>query len=270
LDVPRFSATLASHVVAGEYHYDLDAARKERLRIQTGEVDLADLEKILGPSLGPRDFFSRFRFGRRSTPAWLANRNIEVDFDVNDLLIAGNDLGPAKGRCLWLGEALEVPSIRVQLAEGEIEAQGAINLLDGRPRYSFSGRAAGLAWKGGRLDVSGLVTTAGFGEDLLRNLQSTGAFEGRDLNPSQDVNFSAVTGNYTLSFDSGWPRLQLTELSAEQAEEAWQGSGSSDKDGGLVLDLTDGARQLHVVSTLDPSMKAGTPVANSAEAPSHQ
>ncbi len=264
LDVPRFSATLAGHVVAGEYHYNLDAARKERLRVQTAEVDLADLEKVLGPTLGPRDFFSRFRFGHRSTPAWLANRNIEADFAVSDLSIAGNDLGPAKGRCLWLGAAVEVPSIRAQLAEGEIEAQGSISLLDARPRYSFSGRASGLAWKGGRLDVHGLVTTAGFGEDLLRNLQSTGAFEGTDLNPSQDVNFSAVTGNYTLSFDSGWPRLQLTELSAEQAEEAWQGTGSSDKDGGLVLDLTDGARQLHVVSTLDPSIKAGTPVANSA------
>jgi hypothetical protein len=225
---------------------------------------VTSLEKILGPTLGPRDFFSRFRFGRRSPPAWLADRNLEADFAVNDLSIAGNDLGPAKGRCVWLGAAVEVPSITVKLPEGEIEAQGSISLVNVRPRYSFSGRASGLAWKGGRLDMTGLVTTAGFGEDLLLNLQSAGGFEGTDLSPSQDVNFSSVTGNYTLSFESGWPRLQLTELSAEQAEETWQGTGSSDKDGGLVLELADGARQMHVVSTLDPSIKAGTPVANSA------
>jgi hypothetical protein len=162
-----------------------------------------------------------------------------------------------------------VPSIRVTLAEGKIEAQGSISLLNARPRYSFSGRASGFAWKGGRLDVRGLVTTAGFGEDLLLNLQSSGAFAGSDLNPAPDVNFSAATGNYTLSFASGWPHLQLTELSAVESEESWQGTGSSDKDGSLILDLADGARQLRVVSSLDPSLKAGTPVANSETSIGH-
>jgi hypothetical protein len=263
LDVPRFTANLAGHVVTGEYHYTPDDIHNERLRVQTGQVDLASLEKILGPTLGPRDFFSRFRFGRRSTPVWMANRNIEADFAVNDLLIAGTDLGRAQGRCVWQGATVQVPSIMIQLAEGEIEAQGSISLANVRPRYSFSGRASGLGWKGGHLDVTGLVTTAGFGGDLLLNLQSAGGFEGTDLNPSQDVNFSAIAGNYTLSFESGWPWVQLTEVSAEQAEETWQGTGSSDKGGGLVLELADGVRQMHVVSTLDPSIKAGTPVANS-------
>jgi hypothetical protein len=65
-----------------------------------------------------------------------------------------------------------------------------------------------------------------------------------------------------LSFDSGWPRLQLSGVEAEQADELWQGTGTSDKDGGLVFDLASGARQLRVLSHLDPS-PVGAPAAAS-------
>jgi hypothetical protein len=50
-------------------------------------------------------------------------------------------------------------------------------------------------------------------------------------------------------------------VNAEEDEENWQGTGASDKDGALSLELTNGTSQRRVVSTLDLAPKPEAAVA---------
>ncbi|HXE13246.1 MAG TPA: hypothetical protein VN633_14060 [Bryobacteraceae bacterium] len=252
LDVMRFSAKVAAQAITGSYHYYAKGARKERLRLQTQNLDLAALDKLLAPALGPQDFFSRFRFGRRSLPSWLVHRNLEADISIGQLSIAGNDLGPAKAHITWAGPVINGTAIRVQLPQGAIVGSGSVNLSNIHPRYSLSGEAAGLPYKGGFVDISGKLTSSGQGSDVLANLRASGDFDGQDLEASDDVNFTSISGQYTFSIESGRPNLRLTGISAQQLDETWQGAGASDKDGFLMLQLTSGTRQLRVSSSLRP------------------
>jgi hypothetical protein len=136
-----------------------------------------------------------------------------------------------------------------------------LNLTNVRPRYSFAGDLVGYPWKGGLLSISGTVTTNGQGTDVLQNLRASGDFAGSDIDAAPDVTFSTISGNYTLSLDSGWPRLRLTDVNAEEDKENWQGTGASDKDGALSLELTNGTSQRRVVSTLDLAPKPEAAVA---------
>lgn len=252
LDVVRFSAKVATQPITGSYHFYAKGPRKERLRLQAQDLDISALDKLLAPALGPQDFFSRFRFGRRSLPSWLAHRNLEADVAIGQLSVAGNQLGPAKAHLVWTGPEINGTAIRVELPQGAIVASGSIDLSNIRPRYSLSGEATGLPVKGGFVDVSGKLTSSGQGSDVLANLRASGNFEGQDLEASDDVNFTSIRGQYTFSVESGRPNLRLTGISAQQLDETWQGAGASDKDGSLVLQLASGARQLRVSSSLRP------------------
>jgi hypothetical protein len=252
LDVPRFAAKIATQSITGVYHYYAKAPRKERLRLQAQNLDLAALDKLLAPALGPQDFFSRFRFGPRSLPLWLAHRNLEADISIGQLLVAGNELGAAKAHLVWVGPEITGTAIRVELPQGTIVASGSVNLSNVRPRYSLSGEASGLPYKGGFVDISGQLTSFGQGSDVLANLRASGNFDGQDLEAANDVNFTSISGRYTFSIESGRPNLRLSGVSARQLDETWQGAGASDKDGALVLQLISGTRQLRVSSSLRP------------------
>jgi AsmA protein len=252
LDVVRFSAKVAAEPVTGTYHYYAKGPRRERLRLQLQKLDLAAVDQLLAPTLGPQDFFSRFRFGPRSLPSWLAHRNIEADVSVGQLSIVGNELGPARAHIIWAGPVINGTAIRVDLPQGAIVASGSVNLSNVHPRYSVSGEASGLPYKGGFVDISGRLTSSGQGADVLANLRASGDFDGQDLEATDDVNFTSISGQYTFSVESGRPSLRLTGVSAQQLDETWHGAGASDKDGSLVLQLTSGTRQLRVSSSLRP------------------
>jgi hypothetical protein len=119
----------------------------------------------------------------------------------------------------------------------------------------------GYPWKGGFLDLNGDLSTAGIGTEALLNLRASGHFSGTDISVSPENMFSTLSGNYSLSFESGWPRVQLSKVQAEQADEVWEGTGASEKNGSLVLDLASGIRQMRVLSTLDPSPALASPLA---------
>jgi hypothetical protein len=220
--------------------------------LQLQKLDLAAVDQLLAPTLGPQDFFSRFRFGPRSLPSWLAHRNIEADVSVGQLSIVGNELGPARAHIIWAGPVINGTAIRVDLPQGAIVASGSVNLSNVHPRYSVSGEASGLPYKGGFVDISGRLTSSGQGADVLANLRASGDFDGQDLEATDDVNFTSISGQYTFSVESGRPSLRLTGVSAQQLDETWHGAGASDKDGSLVLQLTSGTRQLRVSSSLRP------------------
>jgi AsmA protein len=251
VSVPRFSGSIADARIAGEYRYRGGPARNERISVQTSAADISQLEKLFSPILGRQDFFSRFRFGRRSLPAWLASRRMEGDAVIQNVLAAGVPLGSLRARFQWAGPVVQVTALQLRMPEGRLSAKGSLNLTNVRPRYSFTGDLADYPWKGGLLNVAGTLITSGLGTDVLQNLRVTGDFGASDIEATPDITLSKLSGRYTLSLDSGWPQLRLTEVEAEENEESWQGTGATDKDGNLTLELANGTRERRIVSTLD-------------------
>jgi hypothetical protein len=205
----------------------------------------------------------RFQGAKRNS----VERNLEGDASIERVSLNGVSLGALKTHFVWLGPNVQISSLQMTLPEGRLRGHGSVNLTNARPRYTLSGDLINLPWKGGELDLSGDLTTTGAGPDTLLNLRASGEFSGREIVANQDATFSSVSGKYAVSFESGWPRLQLSAVQAEQADEVWEGTGVSQKDGSLIFDLANGARQLRVLSTLDSSAGPPAPATLSSTAP---
>jgi AsmA family len=252
LDVTRLSATANGVPFHGEYHYAVKGVHHERLRLEIDVLDLDQAEALLDPSLRSSGLLARLR-GRRQLPPWLANRSLEGDIAVNRAAIDGFAVGGLRTHFTWDAAVVQISSLQVSLEQGSIRAKGSVNLTENNPRYRLSGEAMGLPWKGGKVDISGHLDTAGSGRETLRNLRSSGTFTAEDLSLTSEVDFSKLTGKYQMSFEAGWPSVRLASLQASQGEEQWDGEAASQRDGKLIFELANGRRQLHVVSTLLPS-----------------
>lgn len=251
LDVTRLSATTADIPIRGEYHYANKSAHHERLRLELDALDIVTAESLLDPSLRSSSLLSRLR-GRRQLPAWLANRNLEGDLAVNHAAISGIPLGGLRMHFSWDAAIIQISLLHITLGQGSVRAKGTANLSENSPRYRLTGDVTGLSWKGGRVDFSGRLETAGTGNETLRSLRSSGSFNAEDLTLTPEVDFSKLNGKYQLTFEAGWPSVHLSDLQASQGEESWDGEAASQRDGKLVFELANGRRQLHVVSTLSP------------------
>jgi len=249
LDATRFNAIAGGVPLRGEYHYSTKGPRHERLRLELNAVDLAEAESLLEPSLRSSSLLSRLR-GRRQLPPWLASRNLEGDILVNRLAINGIALGLLRAHFTWDAAVVQIGLLQINLEQGSIRAKGSANLSENNPRYRLTGDVTGIPWKGGHVDLSGRLETAGTGRETLSNLRSSGSFNGEDLSLTPEVDLSKLTGKYQLSFEAGWPSLRMVGLQASQGEEMWDGEATSQRDGKLIFELGNGRRQLHVVSTL--------------------
>jgi hypothetical protein len=253
LDATRLSGLAAGVPFRGEYHYATKGPRHERVRLELNALDLAQAESQLEPSLRSSSLFSRLR-GRRQMPAWLASRNLEGDITVNQTAVNGVAIGSLRAHVIWDAATIQVSSLQISSEQGSIRAKGSANLSENNPRYKLTGDVTGIPWKGGHVDLSGHLETAGTGRETLRNLRSAGTFDGEDLSLTQEVDLSRLTGKYQVSFEAGWPSVRLIGLQATQDEESWDGEATSRQDGKLIFELANGRRQLHVVSTLLPSV----------------
>jgi AsmA family len=249
LDATRFNAVAGGVPFRGEYHYSMKGLRHERLRLELNAVDLAEAESLLEPSLRSSSLLSRLR-GRRQLPPWLSSRNLEGDIAVNRLAINGVALGLLRAHFTWDAAVVQIGLLQINLEQGSVRAKGSANLSENNPRYRLTGDVTGIPWKGGHVDLSGRLETAGTGRETLSNLRSSGSFNGEDLSLSPEVDLSKLTGKYQLTFEAGWPNLRMVGLQASQGEELWDGEATSQRDGKLIFELGNGRRQLHVVSTL--------------------
>ncbi|HZS55490.1 MAG TPA: AsmA family protein [Bryobacteraceae bacterium] len=252
LELTRFAAKLGEQDIRGSYRYLMNSKRPERLRIEMAAGDLSDLEKALAPALTAQDLLARWHVTKRKIPVWLAGRNLEGDIAVNAFSINGTALGPMTSHFIWRGANLQLAPIQINLPEGLIRGRGSVNLASYAPRYRFNARVSGFPWRGGVLSADGEFETTGMGTDSLENLHATGSFAGADLNFSADDEFRKISGQFDFSFMEGWPDLKISRIQASDGLDAWNGTGASQSDGKLILDLEHAGRQRRVISTLLP------------------
>ena len=234
----------------GEYRYEPGAARPHRLRLRAEEVDAADLETELGPTLRRSSSLIARALGRSMVPDWLKQRNVDGTFEIGDLLLAGSHLEGVRARLLWDVARVELDGIQAKLGRAAITGKLAINLRGARPSYTLTAKVKGLDWQSGKVDAEGTLETSGFGSQLLANLTSEGAFTGAGLDFGMPAPLRGISGNYTLSWWQAAPRLRLTGLSARAENDTYTGRGATQEDGRLIILLTNGTKEIRMSGTL--------------------
>lgn len=253
LSVSRLQGHVGDVRLRGDYRYDPGAFRPERLRLTIPEIDIADVERILSPTLHrPPGLLARFRFRNSRPPEWLKSRKLDGAIEIEKLTGGGQECS-FRSSIQWDGVAVRLLHIDAEHDDATAVGELTADLSGAVPRYRLEGRIAGLEYKGGSVDLQGAVESRGMGFDLLANARATARFEGTDITLAADAVFDGVSGMIEL-LPGG--RVHLGGVQASQGVETYTGQGVVLSDGRLNLELASGRRQLRIASTLLPVQPA--------------
>jgi hypothetical protein len=254
IHIDRIRAHVGTVKLEGEYRYDPDAGRPHRVRIKVAEAQLAEIERLMLPTLRRNEgFLARtFRLRRETLPVWLQEREVDGNIQVESLLNGDSPLGEFRAHLVWDGPSIVLSNADCRL--GDMHATGKITLsVDQRaPAYHLAGAIENLDYRNGHLDVDGELDTSGTAENLLLNIRSQGTFVGRDIELAPDTEVNEITGSYRVAPAFGIPRLTLSNLQVAQGADNLSGQGSSQPDGHIVLDLISGKKQVRLTGMLLP------------------
>ncbi len=254
IQIDRIRAHVGDVKLEGEYRYDLAAGRPHRVRITVPELQLAELERILLPTLRRNEgFLARtFRLRKETLPKWLLDREVDGSILVNNLLNGDSPMGEFRAHLVWDGPSILLSNIDCRLGDMHATGKLALNVDQRVPAYHLAGNIENLDYRNGQLDIDGEVDTSGIAENLLLNIRSQGTFEGRDIELGPDTEVGEITGSYRVAPVAGVPRLTLSNLQVAQGADTLVGQGSSQPDGHIVLELTTGRRQVRLTGMLLP------------------
>jgi len=239
---------------AGKIDFDADfrsAARPAgpaRLRLAIGNADLAELERLLKPTLqSPETLLTRLRLRRAAAPAWLRERNIAGTVQVRSLMFGQIDLGSLSGQMRWTGAAVAFQNLAWSLGDATGACDLTVTLSGPLPRYRLAGRLDEIAWREGGLSVEGTLDTSGAGADLLANARMEGTFTAHNATVAPEATFDEISGSYRF-LASATPRLTLEKLEAHRKRDTMTGLGFSQPDGRIALDLASGHKQIRYIA----------------------
>jgi len=211
------------------------------------ELDAADLEAELMPTLQRSSSIIARALGRTSVPDWLKERSADGSLQVDDLTLAGMHLENVRARLLWDVTRVELDSLQARSEGAAITGKLAVSLRGSHPAYKFTGKVKGFEWLSGRLDGEGTFNTEGTGTQLLTNLTSEISFIGSALDFGGQAPWRNISGSCNLAWS---PRLHLNALSFHAEDETYTGRGAVQDDGRLVILLNNGAREMRMSGTL--------------------
>jgi hypothetical protein len=251
-DLPRLSGMVGPSAFTGSYRYSIDGRRPEHLRLVFAAADLSEIETDLAPALNDDSLLSHLPFRRRTIPAWLANRSMEGQLSVARFSIHPTRMGSLSAHFIWQGTLLQLTNVELALPAGKLQGSGNVAMSARLPRYHLALKVDGYPWGGGVLAADGHLESSGTGSLALQNLQAAGAFSGEAVAVAGSDPFSALAGQFTFAFQGELALLKLTKVEARQNDEDWTGEGTTGPDGKLHLDLSNGDRQVHLVTDLIP------------------
>jgi hypothetical protein len=231
----------------GEYRYEPTAPRPHRLRLKFDQLDAADLEKELSPTLRRSSSLLARALGRSGLPEWLKSRGVDGTLEIRDLLLDATHVEGVRGRLVWDTARVELQNVQARLGRAAIAGRLAVSLRNERPSYQFTGKVKGLTWQSGKVDAEGTLETSGTGRQLLANLKSEGTFTGSALDFGTSPPWKAVSGRYTMSWS---PRLSLTDLNLKMEDEVFTGKGAVQDDGRVLIQLSNGTKEMRMTGTL--------------------
>lgn len=240
--------------VSGSYRFDPAAAQPNVLRLEIPELKLAELERLMMPTLNREEgFLARtFRLRKPRLPAWLAARKVDANLHVSSLVNNDAPLGDLRAHLVWEGAKIALSDVEWRQSRMTARGDVALSVAGPEPAYQVSGTVENMEYRNGRLDIDGELETSGLGSSLVLNVRSNGTFQGRDIQLSPDTLVRGISGSYRVAPAAGLPRLQLSDLQVTQGLDTLAGQGSSQPDGRIVLELTSGRRQVRLTGMLLP------------------
>jgi hypothetical protein len=246
--------TKAGDVQAG----DNQTERPHKFKLQIAEASASELDRLFQPSLVRGGGFIQrtMRLGGASpVPDWLAQRQAEGAVAIAALTVGDHRFAVDSSRLVWDGTSLRFSAVNAHLldagADGaSLKGELAIDLSDAAPQYRVTGKLAGIPYKGGRLDFDGRIEAAGDGPPLLASLHAAGALNGRSIAFSPDTDFRNVNGRFDASLQGTSLRWKFTDLELTQGADVYQGEGTAQADGKVVLDLTNRGKQVRYTGSL--------------------
>ncbi len=232
---------------SGEYRYEPGTARPHRLRLRIEEVDAADLEAELMPTLSRTPGLLARALGRQGVPEWLQDRQLDGTVQIGDLRLGGSHLENLRARLVWDVAHVELDGLQAKLGHAAITGRLAVNMPGDRPSYKLTGSVKGLIWQSGKLDAEGTLETFGTGPQVLANLTSEATFTAQALDFGAISPWRSVSGSANLACS---PRLRLTGLNLKMEDETYTGSGATLDDGRLVISLSNGSKEMRMSGTL--------------------
>jgi hypothetical protein len=236
----------------GDYRYDAPGL-PHKLNVSAETLDLAELERVLRPSLARGGFFTKtLRIGSAPVPEWLSKRKVEGTIRLAKVVAPGlPKVEKVTAQYRWNGVKGKLENLRAVAGEDSgisVDGEITVDLAGNQPRYRSTGSISTPA-----IQVEGSFDTEGMGAALLSKLVSKGEFRAEKVRFNPEWTFDEVTGNYTASITAGGqPRFTLSGLNLTQGSDSFQGQGSTQADGKLALELSGPRRQVKVVGSLLP------------------
>jgi hypothetical protein len=237
----------------GEYRWEPDAVRPHKFNIEIEEADVAELERLLAPALvRERGFLARtLRLDAAPAPDWLKARRADGTASIGTLIVGDTKARLEHVRLLWDTTLVRFVGVRLIGIDARVDQAAAagdleINLEGNTPHYHFDGRVQDMPYKGGKLDFEGTFEADGAGAQLLETAHAEGRLHGRSVVFAPDAEFRTASA----CFEMQGGRWKLSSVEVAVGAEIYSGSGSSQADGRLVLDLARGGRQVRYTGPL--------------------
>lgn len=253
LQITRLRGRAGTVKFEGDYRYDESAVHPHRLRLTISQLQLADVEGLMLPTLRRNEGFLARAFRRdQPLPKWLEERDAEVSLQAMNLMNGDSPLGDLTAHAVWRGASITVSNVDWHLDNMHAAGKMSVNLARAEPGYELNGTVENFDYRNGQLDIDGELETHGIGQDVLLNLRSKGTFEGRGIMLAPDAEMREVSGGYRVSAPYGVPRLLLSNVQVLQGAETLVGQGVSQPDGHIVLELASGRKQVRLTGMLLP------------------
>jgi hypothetical protein len=248
----KIHATVGDLSAQADYSYEPGASRPHRVRISLASLDAGELERLLIPTLKrDRGLLARaFGFGPAPAPDWLRDRRVDGTLAVDTLHLAGVDLRNVRARFIWNGTTMVLDEIAGGMETGTITGRLTADLRGASPIYHLSSRLKSVTWNGGTFDAEAALDSSGTGAALAANLRSQGSFTGQSFEDEPLDQFESVSGCYAFAWSKSGPRLRFNDLQMSTGGELYLGRGALQDDGRLVIQVSNGTRQLSVTGTL--------------------
>jgi hypothetical protein len=212
----------------GEYAFDPRATRPHSFQLRAEIVDAASLEQLVDPALRRRrrGFLARtFRLPPAPVPAWLRSRRAEGVLDIARLQAGPFLLEGLRTKLFWDGTHVELAGWKSRFRDADVGARITAELGGAAPRYEAQIRLSHLDWDDGAISSEFNAKTAGFGPELLANLQADGSFAGRSI-PLVGQVWDRVSGCFDLTMEKGTPQLRVSCVELAAGAKTYYGYGA--------------------------------------------
>jgi len=255
--VSRLKARAGKIALTGDYRWDPQAVRPHKFTLAFAEVDAGELGRLLAPAFDRQQgFLARtLRLAPSPVPDWLKARRADGTISIGAFTVGDTVVRVDRARLLWDATLIRLAGVDGHVLDADtdqadIEGDVEIGLDRGAPRFKFDGTLAGVPYKSGTLDFDGSFEADGIGNQFFESARAEGRVHGISISFAPDAEFKTASGCFLLLGSPGGMVWKLSDLELLQNGELYTGTGLSQSDGKLVLDLSRGGRQVRLATAL--------------------